>query len=85
MQYTAEFVERLKAEFSGEPYLHVLAEHGSKDLPLMIMPSLASLTHAEILEYLHSGRADELLAYCETYERRMALYYEAEKLVFGAP
>lgn len=84
MQYTAEFLERLKAEFPDEPHLHKMAECGSKDIPLMIKPSLESLTAGEILEYLRNGKADELQARCEAYGRRLALYYEAYRFAFDA-
>lgn len=85
MQYTVEFMERLKAEFPNEPHLHKMAECGSKDLSLLIKPGLDSLTPAKILEFLNGGYVDELQAYCEAYERRLALYYEAVRFAFGAP
>lgn len=85
MQYSAEFVARLKAAFPGETYLHELAEHGSKDLPVMIKPRLEGLTFGEILEYLRNGKVDELRELCEAHLRRLALYYEACQVAFGGP
>ena len=84
MKYTAAFVERLKAEFPDEPHLHQMAEVGSKDLPLMLKPSLESLTTDEILEYLRDGKANELQDRCEAHQRRLALYYEAYQFAFGS-
>lgn len=85
MQYPAELVKRIKAEFPNEPHLHQMAESGSKDLPVMLKPRLESMTMSEILEYLRKGRAQELKTYCEAYVRRFDLYNEVWRFAFGAP
>lgn len=84
MRYPDELVKRIKKEFPNEPYVHQLAESGSKDLPVMMKPRLVNLTPGEILEYLRGGQVDELRNRCELYKRRWDLYNEACRLAFGA-
>ncbi len=82
--YPVEFVAKVKAEYPNHFIIHRLIDEGGHEVGEWLKQPLMSLSPDEVLEHICGGTIYILKEKLKRYKRRIALYYEWQRLDFGS-